>query len=204
MHVAITSIRKYHEARGVLLSSLPPEWNYIIIYQNEPENFIKVGEDGNIEVAITQNLYEYGTFIGLNMVLEMGLVPKDSWFLCLHDTCKAGPRFKSSIEDIIRHEKDSDIVWLCCTGQCNLCLLRNVVPHGFNVYNGMEMSKQHAIDIEYRGKDSIKTFPCKQFFLKYQVLFDGPREVYNDPLYGKRVIVKFENIDLEKYYFYRP
>jgi len=75
------------------------------------------------------------------------------------------------------------------------------VPHGYSVYNGMGMSKQYAIDIEYTGKDSIKSFPCSQVFIGYQVVFDGPSDVYDDvETYGNRVIVQFKHIDLEKYH----
>ena len=137
------------------------------------------------------------------MLLSKGVIPSESWFLLLHDTCKAGPRFKESIESIIKSSDDFDIIWLCSTGQCNLCLLRNFIPYGANVYNGMKMSKQYAIDIEYRGQDSIKSFPCMMKFLQHQVSFIEPRLIYADPIYGKRVTVKFENIDLEKYYYYR-
>jgi len=204
MYVTITTIRKYHKALEILLKSLPSKWNYILVYQNEPVDAYSVKSDGNIEVQITQNLYDYGVFVGVNMLIRDNIVPNDSWFLVLHDTCKAGPRLKQSIEDVLALHGDNDIIWLCCTGQCNLCLLRNVIPYGNSVYNGMQMTKQNAIDIEYQGKDSIKTFPCKQHFIGYQVLFEYPSDVYNDSeTFSNRITVRFENVDLEKYYVYR-
>lgn len=174
------------------------------MYQNEESDSCVSLEDGNIVVTTTQNLYDYGVFIGLEMAIRAGLVPSDSWFLVLHDTCRAGPRFKESIEETLKVSGHHDIIWLCSSGQCNLCLMRNIVSHGYGVYNGMDMTKQYAIDIEYRGEDSIKSFPCNQFFWEHQVAFEGPSDVYGDlELYGNRVTVKFENVDLEKYYYYR-
>jgi len=204
-YVVIPTIRKYYKALRILLNSLPIEWKYILVYQDEEDDIYKIRSDKNYEVSIKQNLYEYGSFIGVNMLLQDNLLPRDTWFLFLHDTCKTGPRIKDAIEDILLNASDDeDIIWLCNTGKCNLCLLRNVVPHGYSVYNNMQMTKQYAIEIEYMGKDSVKAFPCKQRFLDYQCLFDGPSDVYNDELYKKRVTTKFQNIDLEKYYAELP
>ena len=200
MYVVITTIKKYKEAFDTLVNSLPKEFKYIAVYQNEEKESYIVQDDGNIQVFISQNLYDYGAFIGVNMLIEKEIVPKDDWFLLLHDTCIAGPKFKESIEYILSWV-DCDILWLCSTGQCNLCLIRNMIPHGAKVYDGMNMSKQYAIDIEYRGKDSIKEFPCKQLYLSYQVLFEHPAPIYKDvELYGNRVTVNFENINLKKYH----
>ena len=204
MYVVIPTVRRYHKALHILLESMPAEWKYIIVYQDEPENLYKIRSDGNYEVSTTQNLYEYGSFIGVNMLLEAKQIPSHTWFFFIHDTCKLGVGTKKAIENILDDSNEEDIIWLCNTGQCNICLLRNVVPHGYQVYNEMKMSKEYAIEIEYRGKDSIKEFPCKQKFIDYQCLFAGPYDVYNDGTdenYGNnRIVVKMRNIDLEKYY----
>ena len=205
MYVVITTIRRYHEALWKLLQTVPREWKYILVYQDEPDGnndrYIIRG-DGNIEVYISQNLYDYGSFVGVNMLLNDKIVPDDSWFLFLHDTCKLGPRSKQTIEDLIESAFDYDLIWLCCSGQCNICIIRNMIPHGNSVYNGMKMSKQYAIEIEHvEGKDSIKSFPCRQIFLNHQNTFVHPTFPYDDvELYGQRTTVKFDTFDLEKYY----
>ena len=202
MYLVITTIRRYHEALWKLLQTVPREWKYILVYQDEPSNRYIIRGDGNIEVYISQNLYDYGSFVGVNMLMNDKVIPDDSWFLFIHDTCKFGPRSKETIENLIEHAFLQDIIWLCCSGQGNICIIRNMIPHGNSVYNGMKMSKQYAIEIEYgEGKDSIKSFPCRQIFLNHQNTFVHPTFPYDDlELYGQRTTVKFDTFDLEKYY----
>jgi len=88
-YVSITTIKKYKVALDILLASLPEEWKnkYIIVYQDEPENGITVFEDGRIEVRITNNLSDYGNWVGMQMLIDANVVPKDTWFLFIHDKC---------------------------------------------------------------------------------------------------------------------
>jgi hypothetical protein len=201
MWVVITTVRRYHEALWTLLQTVPREWKYILVYQDEPDDRYIIRGDGNIEVYISQNLHDYGSFVGVNMLINNGVVQSDEWFLFLHDTCKLGPGSKKAVEDLVVSAFDYDLIWLCNTGQGNICIIRNVIPHGDSVYNGMKMTKQYAIDIEYRGKDSIKSFPCRQLYLILQNTFVDLRYIYDDKeTYGKRITVRFDHFDLEKYH----
>ena len=89
-YVSITTIKKYKSALDILINSLPIEWKdkYILVYQNENENDFKIFEDGHIEVYITNNLSDYGNFVGVNMLFNLNIIPQNSWILFIHDTCK--------------------------------------------------------------------------------------------------------------------
>jgi hypothetical protein len=129
-------------------------------------------------------------------------MPSDTWFLFIHDTCKFGPKSKKAVEDLIESAFEQDIIWLCSSGQGNICIIRNIVPYGAGVYNGMKMTKEYAIEIEHgTGKDSIKSFPCRQLFLLHQNTCVEANYVYDDiKTYGKRVTSRYDEFDLEKYY----
>jgi hypothetical protein len=197
MYIVITTIKKYSKALAELIQTLPSTLKRIIIYSGEEEDSYSIDESGNINVCISQNLYDYGVFIGLYILLQNGIISEKDWLVVLHDTCKVGPNFQVSIEAIKNKFTDADIVWFCNTGQCNLCIMRNVISIGYNFFNGMKLNKQQAIDIEYSG---IKTFQCKQVWLSYQVTYEEARDIYGEDVYGKRITVRFDNIDLLKYY----
>jgi hypothetical protein len=71
-YVSITTIKKYKPALDVLIESLPLEWRnkYILVYQNENENYFNIFEDGHIEVYITNNLSDYGKFCWYKYVIR--------------------------------------------------------------------------------------------------------------------------------------
>ena len=109
------------------LSIFAIEWEnkYILVYQDE--NNYKIFEDGHIEVYITNNLSDYGNFIGVNILFELNIIPHDSWILFIHDTCKfLGDECVSLTNILIEqyNNTDIDILWLSNTGQCNICLIR--------------------------------------------------------------------------------
>lgn len=208
-YVSITTIQKYKSALDMLLSSLPDEWKnkYIIVYQNEPENNYKIFEDGHIEVYITNNLSDYGNFVGVNMLFELNIIPQDSWILFIHDTCKfLGYNCVSLTYKIIEDYKDSDldIIWLCKTGQCNICLIRkNAIQIGNNLYKDIKfMTKMETIKYEWEHKHKLspKSFNVKQHFMNIGVQHLGKRYVYNNT--NNRDCLLYRSINMEKYYFH--
>jgi hypothetical protein len=208
-YVSITTIKKYKSALDVLINSLPTEWKnkYILVYQNENENNYKIFEDGHIEVYITNNLSDYGNFVGVNILLELNIIPQDSWFLFIHDTCKflenncVSLTYKI-IEDY--NNTDIDILWLCNTGQCNICLTRkNAIVIGYNFYKDIKfITKMDTIKYEHHHHEvlSPKSFNVKQHFINIPAKHLGKRYVYNNT--NKRDCLLFESINMEKYYFF--
>ena len=210
--ISITTIKKYKIALDILIDSLPDDWKnkYILIYQDikniNDDNNYKIFEDGHIEVYIKNNLYDYGNWIGVNILLEKKIVPEDSWFLFIHDTCKF---FNNSsvikMYDIIKKYKntDIDILWMCNTGQCNICLIRkNGVKYGNDIYKDILcMTKSETIkyEWEHKNKFSPKSFNVKQEFLKNTAKHLGTRYVYNN--INKRDVLFYSSINMEKYFY---
>jgi hypothetical protein len=208
-YVAITTIRKYKIALDILIESLPREWSnrYILIYQDESENSYKIFEDGHIEVYITNNLSDYGAWIGINILFEKGVVPDDSWFLFIHDTCKFVNNNCVNLTNRIimtYNNTDTDIVWLCKNGQCNICLTRKkAILYGNNIYKNIpHMSKKETIEYEWRHNNvlSPKSFVVGQKFLDVSVQNLPDRYVYNN--INRRNVILFKSISLEKYFFF--
>jgi len=208
-YVSITTIKKYKPALDVLIDSLPLEWKnkYILVYQNENENSFNIFEDGHIEVYITNNLSDYGNFVGINMLLEENIIPQNSWFLFIHDTCKfLGSNCVDLTYNLLKYYNDSDvdIVWLCNTGQCNICLIRkNAINFGNNLYKDIKfMTKMETINYEWDHRNvlSPKSFNVKQYFIKIPTKHLGKRYVYNN--INKRDCLLYETINMEKYYFH--
>jgi hypothetical protein len=206
--ISIVTIKKYKDALDILINSLPTEWKnkYILVYQNESENTFKIFEDNHIEVYITNNIYEYGNYIGINLLLEANIIPKNSWFLFLHDTCKfLDDNCIDLTYNLINeyNNSDIDILWLCNTGQCNICLIRkNGIVIGNNLYKDMQnLNKMDGIHYEWNHSHylSPKSFNVKQFFINIPVKHLGKRYVYNN--INNRDVLLYETINMEKYYY---
>jgi hypothetical protein len=206
-YVSIVTIAHYQPALEKLLSSLPPAWaiRVILVYQNEPREDCRVREDGVIEVRIANNCSDYGNWIGLHMLLSRGIVPADSCFLCIHDTCRFvdGSNCEALTRQIIDDHPHDDIIWLCDTGQCNLCILRKGgVDVGYARYKDIaSMTKPETIEYEWNHGHwrSPKSFPVQQTFLPSPTCHRGTRFVYNTQ--HERDVLFYPSIDLEKYFY---
>lgn len=209
-YVSITTISHYKPALDLLLSSLPPSWArlYILVYQNEPRSDYKVFDDGHIEVYITNNLSDYGNWVGLHMLLSRGVVPLDSSFLCIHDTCQFvdGDRGAELTRRILldHPESDADVIWMCDTGQCNICILRKAaIDVGYERYKDIAtMTKPETIEYEWNHHSflSAKSFPVRHVFLQSPAFKTGARCVYS--ACNERVVLFYPSISLEKYFIF--
>jgi hypothetical protein len=188
-YLSISTIKKYKVALDVLLESIPNEWKnkYILVYQNENENDYKIFEDGHIEVYIKNNLSDYGNWVGVNILLEKQIVPQDSWFLFIHDTCKFMNNNSVGLTNKIiaeHNDRNIDILWLSNTGQCNICLIRkNGIIYGNNLYKDINyMTKMETICYEWNHNHflSPKSFCVAQKFLDIPTKHLGQKYVYNN------------------------
>lgn len=207
-YVSITTIKKYKAALDMMLASLPTEWKnkYILIYQDEEHEDYTVFDDGHIEVYIKNNLSDYGNWVGVHRLLEKQVIPSDSWFLFVHDTCKFLDntyRLTNEILDKYK-ETDVDILWLCNNGQCNICLIRKkAIDYGNTLYRDIPyMNKTETIHYEWNHQLvlSPKSFKVKQQFLENPTHELGKRYVYNQQ--NNRNVLMYPSIDMEKYYFH--
>jgi len=203
-YVSITTVKKYKTALDLLLFSMPREWKsrYILVYMDEPEDTFNVFEDGHIEVTITNNIQDYGNWVGINMLFEKGVIPDDSWFLFVHDTCRFFDSVHPTNELLRKYDStDIQIVWLCQTGQCNICLIRKQgILQGNLFYKDLQyISKQMSIDYEWNKHHlSPKRIPVKQLFLPTNPQHRGIRKIYGS---NNRNILFYPDIRIEKYYF---
>lgn len=208
LFVTITSIKKYNIALNKIINSLPKEWekNYIIVYNNEPKNDYKICEDGHIEVYITNNLFDYGNWVGINLLLEAKVLPQDSWFLFVHDTCKfAENSAKLTKEILLEYDSlNTDILWLCDTGQCNICLInRKGIQYGNELYKDIKtMTKAETIIYEWKRNHilSPKSFNVNQQYIKTPTINLGKKDVYDTN--NIRDVLLYKSINMEKYYCY--
>jgi hypothetical protein len=204
--VCIPTISGYEVALKHLLNSMPDEWRnrYILVYQKEQTEKIVIFEDGRIEVYIKQNLHDYGTWIGIYKLLEKNLLPKDSCFLFIHDTCSFGDqsyKLTSHIANVFMNESDYDIMWLSSKGQCNICLIKESgVKYGNAVYKDVDsITKLQGVTWEWDPyhKYSPKAFELKHYFIPIETEKTGKIKIYGDT---ERNILKYNSIDLEKYF----
>lgn len=207
LYIVIPTLRSYKVALDLLLKSLPQQWKtkVILIYQKEKEESFSVFPDLYIEVYLDRNIYEYGSWIGVNLLLENKIIPDDSWFLFLHDTCKCGPKTYVKCKELLDSftKSEFDIIWLTLKGESNIGLLRRkAITEGAKMYaNEYTMTKMDAIKYEQRlnSRLSPKMLNVPQLFLDTDKILTGIK-----PIYGvhKRTVFYIETIDLEKYYVY--
>jgi hypothetical protein len=204
--VCIPTISGYEAALNLLINSMPHEWRnrYILVYQKEQTEKIVIFEDGRIEVYIKQNLHDYGTWIGIYKLLDKNLLPKDSCFLFIHDTCKFGNnsyKLTSHIANVFMNESDYDIMWLSSKGQCNICLIKESgVKYGYNIYKDVEnITKLQGVTWEWDPyhKYSPKAFELKHYYIPIETEKMGKIKIYGEI---ERNILKYNSIDLEKYF----
>jgi hypothetical protein len=205
-YVCIPTIKGYEIALNNLLNSFPNEWKekYILIYQNEITEKITIFEDGHIEVYINNNLHDYGGWIGINKLLEKNIVPNNSCFLFIHDTCKFGDnsyKLTSHIANVFMNESDYDVMWLSKLGQCNICLIKERgIRYGYNVYKDIKtVTKIEGVKWEWDPyhPNSPKAFEIKHYFIPVDTEKLGKRQVYSNT---ERNVLLYKTIDLEKYF----
>ena len=211
--VSITTIKTYKVALDMLIESLPKEWKnkYILIYQNENmedhEDNVRIFDDGHIEVYISNNLSDYGHWVGINILLEKNIISPDTWFLFIHDTCKFLNDNSSTLTyEIIKKNNDTDIdiIWLCSTGLCNICLIRrNGVKYGYDLYKDIKfMPKMDTIKYEWNHDEKLspKSWNVVQKFIDIPGKYLERRYVYNN--INHRNVLLYESINMEKYFFF--
>jgi len=205
LYVVIPTIRSYKVALDLLLSSIPKQWQQklILVYQKEKEESFTVFPDGHIEVYLDRNIYEYGSWTGVNLLLDHNIIPYESWFLFLHDTCKCGPATYEKCQELLDlfTPSDIDLIWLTLKGESNICLLRRkAITEGAVMYaNEYTMMKMDAIAYEHNHylPLSPKMINAKQIFLDTDKIITDIRPIYGE---HERYVFYIKTIDLEKYY----
>jgi hypothetical protein len=147
MWIVITTF-KGSEYLQRLLKTIPQvaHGHIITVSQKEDEDSI-IGHT----VKLKRNIYEYGGFVGVNMLVECGTVSRDDWFFMIHDTCEFTPSTLTNLEFIYKtiHNTNINLYYLLNGRFHNLCLCRRdgIVKKFQNVTS---MTKQEAL--EHEGK----------------------------------------------------
>ena len=207
-YISITTIQKYKVALDMLLNSLPNEWKdkYILVYQNEHENGYEIFNDGHMEVYLKNNISDYGNWVGANILIINGIIPKDSYLLFIHDTCMfLGDSCVNLVNTLIETQikENIDIYWMCNNGQCNICLISLLgIQYGYNVYKDIKyMTKMETIGYEWAHWHQLspKSFKVFQKFIDIPTQHLGKKHVYSDV---NRDILLYESINMQKYFVY--
>jgi hypothetical protein len=156
-------------------------------------------------VTITNNLQDYGNWVGVNLLFENKVIPDDSWFLFVHDTCRFFDSASPTNELLRKYDAtDAQIVWLSHNGQCNICLIRKQgILQGNLFYKDLQyISKSLSIDCEWNKHHlSPKRIPVKQLFLPTHLDHRGVQKIYGT---NDRSILFYPDIRMEKYFIYVP
>jgi hypothetical protein len=203
-YIVIPTIRnKYQIALNTLLQSIPDNFkNYIIIYQEEESVEINTFQDGHIEISIPNNIFEYGNWVGTGILLENKILPPDTWFLFIHDTCRMTDNTLKLTQSIIDNKgmnNELNIIWLA-GGFFNICLIRkNGITAGYNLYkNHLTMDKEIAISAEHdKHHLSPKRFGVSQHFIDFNPNVGKTDDVYQTGV--QRWVQYLKSIEMYKY-----
>lgn len=202
-YIVIPTIRnKYQIALNTLLQSIPDNFkNYIIIYQDEESVEINTFQDGHIELSIPNNIFEYGSWVATGILLEKNILPTDTWFLFIHDTCRMTDNTLKRTQSIIDNHTDNElnIIWLA-NGFFNICLIRkNGITTGYDLYkNHLNMDKGVAISAEHNKHHlSPKRLPVSQYFIDFNPNIGSTVDVYQTGV--QRWVQYLNSIELYKY-----
>lgn len=200
--VVIPTTRSNYEVYNHLWSTMPVEAQNrsITVYQNEPVEMIVQKISGNIEIMITQNLFEYGAWVGVYKVVQEYLACIDDWFLMIHDSCAFENNTFEKIKELCftLTRTGIDFYSLTSSGFHNISLVRKMGVRTIAEHLILlsKMTKEDAIALEGtelfkiieghmgRGEDLRGTEHCGFVWFKS----------------GKKTVVRIYSINLLKFF----
>lgn len=201
--VAFTTTVGYEKAASQLIASLPPAWQgkYIQINQNAAAKNYDVAEDGHIVVNMGRNMYQFGNWIGVQYLIDNNVIPRDAWFLFLHDTCTCGTDTQILIERSITelNKTSNSIAWLTNDALGYLCLARNIgITYGAAIFNSKKHNsvKKNNKNWHKAKVNSPLTFNVKQHFPDKSAIEGQSGPIYSDKIIRKAMYI--EGYDLTK------
>jgi hypothetical protein len=201
--VAFTTTAGYEKAASKLIESLPPAWQgkYIQINQNASAKNYEVAEDGHIVVNMARNMFQFGNWVGIQYLIDNNVIPRDAWFLFLHDTCICGVDTQVLVERSISelNKTTNSISWLTNDALGYLCLARNIgITYGaafFNTKNHNNAQKKRK-NWHKAKLNSPLTFDVKQHFPDKPAIEGQSGPIYSDKIIRKPMYI--EGYDLTK------
>jgi hypothetical protein len=209
VYICIMTIKGYEIALDRLIASLPSGARYIVVYGKESEERYEIIDKNRTNVYIKQNIFEYGTWVAIQYLVEHKVVNKSDWFLFTHDTSEFGPESKVLIDNLAVKYTDTDknLIWLDKNGFNNICLVRNdAITKGAEKYKNIyTMDKAEAARMEMD-----KTFHLSPKLIDTPSAFEtndvdlhrrDVGRIYNGI---QRSEAYFSSIGLKKYYYSNP
>ena len=226
----ISSHPKYQKALNPLLDSMyvaGGEANEILVVLNDCQKEDLCSNynlrSGISYVTIKNNIFEYGSHIGIVKAVEDGLVPSVNDFVIIHDTCLVGKNFKKKCLKL--QNNDVQIMWAASSGTCidhrgqmsdnrwwsnvgafNLGIYRyQAIKSASNLLKEMtRMDKHFAIEMEHaKNYMSPKMLPVSQSFNPNSpVQIIGQFDVYSEG--KKRDVAYLKHMDLYKFFLWVP
>lgn len=197
MYVVISTIKMYNIAYEKLLNSIPKGVKIITVYQNEEKQFYeKCGQGYN--VYLKKNIYEYGAWSGLLMLLNNNEISVDDWYLMIHDTCMFTPTSFDKImylQFILEHTP-IELYFLLGGRFHNICMIRkNGITKVADYFDSIEtLSKTRAIELE--GNIGFEDIITGEYLIR--PCHYPETDVYNE---GRiRIPCFISSIDMFKFY----
>lgn len=151
--IVICTLRRYKKFYDKLIGSIPKIYKIITVYQDEEDDdsYEKL-PNGNYEVSLKRNIYEYGAWIGLQMLVDSGEVSRDEWYLMIHDTCLFTQTTPAKLYNVctILYLTTIDIYYLVYGRFHNICLVRRdgITKIAEKFRDVHAMTKREALDLE--------------------------------------------------------
>jgi hypothetical protein len=203
--VAFTTTAGYDIAASKLIESLPPAWQgkYIQINQNAAAKNYEVAEDGHIVVNMARNMYQFGNWVGTQYLIDNNVIPRDAWFLFLHDTCICGQDTQILVERSIAEleKSENSISWLTHDAVGYLCLVRNIgITYGSAIFNAKKYGNPKKNKNWHKAKsNSPLNFNLKQHFPDKVAIEGQACNFYSEKIIRKPLYI--EGYDLTKYQY---
>jgi hypothetical protein len=185
----------YNHLRHTLTKAGIDDNNVITVYANEAHNDVS-----NNIIKLKNNLYEFTGFIGVHLMKD--ILPANTVFLLLHDTCSAGDNFKQRLEQMV-NDFEEGIYWASRGGNCNICLYsKDAAEKAYtNLSSLLTISKLAAIAMEHNCHHlSLKQLPVKHRFHSDEPQHLGKRAVYDSEIIRDQLY--YNSLDLMKYFVY--
>jgi hypothetical protein len=152
IHIVICTLRRYKVFYDKLIKSIPNIYKIITVYQEEETDCYEKLPDENYEVRLKRNIYEYGAWTGLQMLIDAGEVSRDDWYLMIHDTCLFTRETPEKLHNVctVLYTTNVDVYYLVLGRFHNICLVRRQgIEKIAKIFEDIHtMTKKEALDLE--------------------------------------------------------
>ncbi len=166
MWIVIPTCKQYSEMYDRLMMTITKKENIITILQMEDEESFEKTNQG-YTVKLKRNLYEYGAWIGVKLLVDAGEISLDDFYLMMHDTCMFGSKTFEAINFIENRflSKNIDLIFPLSGRFHNICIARRKgITHISSMFAEItHMTKEDALLYETKLlPDGVEAVECDQ------------------------------------------